>query len=52
MNPRQVFNLAVVHALPDTDFAGFPTGDGLLPMVFQPTIPYAGVIPRINGTGH
>jgi hypothetical protein len=52
MNPRQVFNLAVVHALPDADFAGFPIGDGLLPTVFQPTISDAGVIPRINGTGH
>ena len=24
-NPRQVFNLAVVRALPDADFARFPT---------------------------
>ena len=23
-NPRQVFNLAVVRALPEADFAGFP----------------------------
>jgi hypothetical protein len=28
-NPRQVFNLAAVRALPDADFAGFPTGSGV-----------------------
>jgi len=28
-NPRQVFNLAVVRALPEADFAGFPTDFGV-----------------------
>ena len=45
-------HLAVVRALPDADFAGFPTGHGLLATGFRPTFPNAGVIPRISGTGH
>ena len=51
-NPRQVFNLAVVRALPDTDFAGFPTVRGLLSMRLEPTTRIAGVGPQINGSGH
>ena len=51
-NPRQVFNLAVVRALPDADFAGFPTGNGMPPMVATSASTYARVLPRISGTGH
>jgi len=51
-NPRQVSNLAAVRALPDADFAGFPTVHGLLSMVFQQTTSIARVCPQINGSRH
>ena len=45
-------HLPVVRALPDTDFAGFPTVRGLLSMRLEPTTRIAGVGPQINGSGH
>jgi hypothetical protein len=42
----------VVRALPDADFAGFPTGIVMLLIVTASAFPHARVFPRINGTGH
>ena len=51
-NPRQVFNLAVVRALPEADFAGFPTAFAPLASALDQAFRRATFIPRINGTGH
>jgi hypothetical protein len=45
-------HLAVVRALPDVDFAGFPTNMVMSPIVAALAFPYARVLPRINGAGH
>ena len=45
LNPRQVFNLAVVRALPDADFAGFPTGQWSATNGVPATFPNAGRYP-------
>jgi hypothetical protein len=47
-----VFNLAAVRALPDADFAGFPTVHGVLSMLFEHTTLIAEVCPQINGSRH
>jgi hypothetical protein len=47
-----VFNLAVVRALPDADFAGFSTDYDLLSMPLRHTTLIAGVCTQINGSGH
>jgi len=51
-NPHQVFNLVPVRALPEADFAGFPTNFAPSASALDQAFWRAIFIPRINGTGH
>jgi hypothetical protein len=50
LETHEVFNLVPVRALPDADFASFPTILNVLPPISSKPFPTARVIPRTSGT--